>query len=105
MRASSMLQTNSASILLNATLDGMGIGALPLSTAVHGLQRGELIHILPGYRANVTNVYATFASCRFMDARVRTWLEFIVTYLRTVVEADKAALTRNASPVQTGVCA
>lgn len=74
MRASSMLQTNSASILLNATLDGMGIGAPPLSTAVHRSQRGELIHILPGYRANVTNVYAMFASCRFMDARVRTWL-------------------------------
>ncbi|SDC96910.1 LysR family transcriptional regulator [Paraburkholderia lycopersici] len=105
MRASSMLQTNCASILLNATLNGMGIGALPLSTAVQGLQRGELIHVLPGYRVNVTNVYAMLASRRFIDAKVRTWLEFMVTYLRTVVEADKTALAQNASPEQVGLCA
>ncbi|ANB77522.1 LysR family transcriptional regulator [Paraburkholderia phytofirmans] len=86
------LQVNIAESLMVAIREGMGIGMLPLYAAVHGLRDGTLVRVLPHHTLQNMNIYALYPSRRFLDAKTRTWVDFLRTYLPEVIARDKALL-------------
>jgi DNA-binding transcriptional LysR family regulator len=68
---------NVAEALAVAVGEGMGIGLLPFYSAASGLRNGELVQILPEYTSQHTNVYAVYPSRQYLDAKIRTWVEFL----------------------------
>ncbi|UVJ42224.1 LysR family transcriptional regulator [Pseudomonas sp. LS1212] len=70
-------QSNVAEAMVNASEAGMGISLLPFYTATRSLREGTLLRLLGDYRLRERNVYALYPSRRFLDAKVRTWVEFL----------------------------
>ncbi len=55
----------------------MGICLLPDYVAAPALQRGTLVRLLPGFRLQCKHIYALYPSRRFLDAKIKTWLDFL----------------------------
>jgi len=70
-------KVNVAEAMSSAAEAGMGVCLLPDYVAVPALQRGSLVRLLPQYRLQEKTIYALYPSRRFLDAKVRTWIEFL----------------------------
>lgn len=70
-------QSNVAEAMVSASEAGMGISLLPFYTATRSLRDGTLLRLLGNYRLRERNVYALYPSRRFLDAKVRTWVDFL----------------------------
>jgi DNA-binding transcriptional LysR family regulator len=92
LMVSGPVQVNIADSLIVAIREGMGIGTLPLYSAIDGLRNGSLVRVLPDYTLQKMNVYALYPSRRFVDAKTRTWVEFLRTHLPEVIARDVARL-------------
>jgi len=105
MEVTGPVQVNIAESLVVAIREGMGIGMLPLYAAIDGLRNGSLVRVLPHYTAQKMNVYALYPSRKFIDAKTRTWVEFLRTHLPKVIERDEALLAElgNKDTVEGGV--
>jgi DNA-binding transcriptional LysR family regulator len=90
LEVSGPLQVNIAEALIGAIQEGMGIGALPLYAAVEGLCDGTLARVLPSYRLQKLNIYALYPSRKFIDAKTRTWVDFLRVHIPEVIARDKA---------------
>jgi DNA-binding transcriptional LysR family regulator len=42
-----------------------------------GLRDGALVRVLPQHRLRASNVFALYASRRYLDAKIRTFVEFL----------------------------
>jgi DNA-binding transcriptional LysR family regulator len=93
LRVRGPLQVNIAESLAVAIREGMGIGMLPLYAAVEGLRNGTLVRVLPDHTLQKMNIYALYASRKFTDAKVRTWVDLLRVHLPAVIARDKALLT------------
>jgi DNA-binding transcriptional LysR family regulator len=71
------LTVNIAEALSEAIRAGMGIGMLPIPTALQGMRDGSLVQVLPHTRLKPNNVYALYASRQYLDAKIRTLVEFL----------------------------
>ncbi|AFQ49938.1 LysR family transcriptional regulator [Burkholderia cepacia] len=85
-------RVNDADALAAGIRGGMGIGLLPLYSAVAGLRDGEFVRVLPDYRTCDMNVYALYASRQYLDAKVRTWVELMRDALPPMLASDERAL-------------
>jgi hypothetical protein len=65
---------------------------VPLYAAISGLREGTLVRVLPDYTLQKMNVYALYPSRKFIDAKTRTWVEFLRTHLPKVIARDEALL-------------
>ncbi|ABE29404.1 bacterial regulatory helix-turn-helix, lysR family protein [Paraburkholderia xenovorans LB400] len=74
---STPLTVNVAEALAEAIREGMGIGPLPLSLALQGFRDGSLVRVLDGHRLQSNNIYALYASRQYLDAKIRTFVEFL----------------------------
>jgi DNA-binding transcriptional LysR family regulator len=97
MQISGPVQVNIAESLAVAIREGMGIGTLPLYSAIGGLRDGTLVRVLPQHTLQRMNVYALYPSRKFIDAKTRTWVEFLRQYLPGVIAQDKALLAELAA--------
>lgn len=79
-------RTNVADAMVKATQEGMGISLLPFFSAYKALQDGSLVRLLPGYRLRERSVFAVYPSRRFLDAKVRTWVDFLHAQLPLLLE-------------------
>jgi DNA-binding transcriptional LysR family regulator len=70
-------QSNVPEAMVNASEAGMGISLLPFYTATRSLREGTLVRVLGDHRLRERNVYALYPSKRFLDAKVRTWVDFL----------------------------
>lgn len=70
-------KVNVAEAMSSAAEAGMGICLLPDYVAVPALQRGSLLRLLPQYRLQEKSIYALYSSRRYLDAKVKTWVEFL----------------------------
>jgi DNA-binding transcriptional LysR family regulator len=86
------LQVNIAESLVVAIREGIGIGGLPLYAAVEGLRNGTLVRVLPNHTLLKMNIYAIYPSRKFIDAKTRTWVDFLRGYLPDVIARDNAML-------------
>lgn len=70
-------QCNVADAMVAASESGMGISLLPHYSACRAVREGKLKRLLTSYRLRERSVYALYPSRRFLDAKVRTWVEFL----------------------------
>ncbi|MDR6676750.1 LysR family transcriptional regulator [Pseudomonas oryzihabitans] len=91
-------QVNVGDAMTEALRQGLGIGVLPLYSAVDGLRDGSLVRVLPAYRLQRLNAYALYASRQYLDAKIKTWVAYLREQIPGALEADEAVV-RAASEV------
>ncbi len=85
-------RTNVADAMVKATQEGMGISLLPFFSAYPALQDGSLVRVLPAYTLRERSIFAVYPSRRFLDAKVRTWVESLRAQLPALLAAISADL-------------
>lgn len=85
----SPFHVNTADAMTVALLSGMGIGIQPIASAVDGLKAGTLVRVLPEYHLEELNIFAIYPSRKFVDAKIKTWVEFLKTYIPGLLAADE----------------
>ncbi|HEK1767455.1 TPA: LysR family transcriptional regulator [Pseudomonas putida] len=85
----SPLHINTADGMTIAIKKGMGIGLQPIVSAVEGLRVGTLVRVLPEYRLEALNLFAIYPSRKFVDAKTRTWVEFLKLAIPELLAADE----------------
>ncbi|AMV46006.1 hypothetical protein ATN79_29130 [Paraburkholderia caribensis] len=68
--------------------DGVGIGALPLWTALPWLRDGTLTRVLPTYRLNEMQIHALYVSRAYLDAKIRSWIDFMRESIPQVLDEE-----------------
>lgn len=85
------LTVNIAEALAQAVQAGMGIGMLPIPTAVQGIRDGSLVVVLPNVNTLPYNVFALYASRQYLDAKIKTLVEFLrETVPQKIAEYEQA---------------
>ncbi len=85
-------RTNVADAMVKATQEGMGISLLPFFSAYPALQDGSLVRVLPAYTLRERSIFAVYPSRRFLDAKVRTWVQSLRAQLPALLAAISADL-------------
>jgi DNA-binding transcriptional LysR family regulator len=67
----------------------MGIGIQPIASAVDGLRAGTLVRVLPAYRLEELNLFAIYPSRKFVDAKTRTWVDFLKQSIPELLASDE----------------
>ena len=65
-----------------------------LYTVLDDIREGRLIRVLPEYRLQTVSVYAVYATRRYLDAKIRTFLDHLRTTLTPALENDLRELDR-----------
>ncbi|MEM5447959.1 LysR family transcriptional regulator [Paraburkholderia guartelaensis] len=81
-------QVNVAEAMAVAVREGMGVGLLPIYSAISGLRSGELQWILPEYKSQEMNVFAVYPSRQYLDAKIRTWVELLRESMPSTLARD-----------------
>ena len=63
-------------------------------TVLDDIREGRLIRVLPEYRLQTVSVYAVYATRRYLDAKIRTFLDHLRTTLTPALENDLRELDR-----------
>ncbi|WCM53745.1 LysR family transcriptional regulator [Pseudomonas sp. WJP1] len=84
----SPFHVNTADAMTVAITQGMGIGIQPIASAVAGLKAGTLVRVLPQYHFEELNLFAIYPSRKFVDAKIKTWVEFLKDYLPGLLATD-----------------
>lgn len=84
---------NAMEALEPAVMKGLGIANLPAGVALPGLRSGALVRILRKYETQPVNVYVLYPSRRFLDAKIRTFIDLLREEVPSMLEADERALT------------
>ncbi len=75
---SGSVSANEASVLMEATLAGVGIAMLPVYLAAGPIERGELVVLLPDHLLQEMGVFGVYASRRQQPVIVRAFLDFLL---------------------------
>jgi DNA-binding transcriptional LysR family regulator len=85
----SPFHVNTADAMTVAISNGMGIGIQPIASAVEGLKAGTLVRVLPEYHFEELNVFAIYPSRKFVDAKIKTWVDFLKDYIPILLASDE----------------
>jgi len=75
---SGTLTANESSVLLAATLAGVGISQQPRYATKTLLEEGRIVELLPGHEPATLGVYGVYGSRRHVSAPLRTFLDFLL---------------------------
>ncbi|MBA1274519.1 LysR family transcriptional regulator [Stutzerimonas azotifigens] len=92
IRPQTTFQVNVAEAIALAAEAGMGICLLPDYVAARSLARGSLVRLLPEQRPHRKGIYALYPSRRYLDAKVRTWVQFLQAEIPEALEQTTAIL-------------
>lgn len=70
-------KVNLSEALAYSATAGMGICLLPSFVASKFLQEGKLLRVLPEYQLHERSVYAIYSSRRYLDAKIKTWVDHL----------------------------
>lgn len=87
----SPFHVNTADGMTIAIKNGMGIGIQPIASAVEGLKAGTLVRVLPDYHLEELSLFAIYPSRKFVDAKIRTWVEFLKSTIPDLLASDEKA--------------
>ena len=90
----SNFQVNVAEAMLTAVREGMGIGVLPIYSAVDALRAGTIVRVLPQHRLQNMGVYALYPSRQYLDAKISTWVDWMHETVDKTLQEDHQALER-----------
>ena len=90
---------NSPELLMRMALTGCGIAIVNDHFALHHLESGELIQVLPDWRVTPIDLWAVFPGRRLMPAKTRAFVDLLTEKFsgpecRAQVDALEAAKTR-----------
>jgi len=88
----SRFKVNMSDAMAVALHEGMGIGTLPTLAIRSALRTGSLVRVLPEYHLQDINVYAVYASRQFLDAKIRTWIQFARNWISDAIRADDTGI-------------
>jgi DNA-binding transcriptional LysR family regulator len=91
-RFHNVLRVNQLEAACQAAASGMGICLLPSFIAAKALSEGRLLRLMPDRQLHPREVYALYSSRRFLDAKIRTWVEHLKTHLPGAFERDRLTL-------------
>jgi DNA-binding transcriptional LysR family regulator len=80
------LITRSMSTLRDAALAGVGVVQLPKMVVADHLERGTLVHVLPGWAPRSEIIHAVYASRRGQLPSVRALIDFLAGRFRSLAE-------------------
>ncbi|MBV8627302.1 MAG: LysR family transcriptional regulator [Paraburkholderia sp.] len=92
LEVDSVVNINIAESLATAVREGMGIAAIPAYAALDELRHGTLVRVLPQHTIDTREVSILYPSHPFIDARTRSWINFICDWLPPRLERDASAL-------------
>ncbi|MBP0607748.1 MULTISPECIES: LysR family transcriptional regulator [Burkholderia] len=72
-----------------AVLAGAGVAALPLHCVIDDIRQGSLVWLFPEQRLERTPVYVLYASRRHVDAKIRTFVDFVVAHMIDTLQAPR----------------
>jgi DNA-binding transcriptional LysR family regulator len=75
-----------------AIRQGLGIGFLPAPAALDDLRRGSMVRVLSPYTLGKMTVYVQFPSRRYLNAKVRSWIDFLQATLPPMLKSDERIL-------------
>jgi DNA-binding transcriptional LysR family regulator len=90
------VEINLPDALSVALREGVGIGALPMATALAMLESGALVRVLPEYRLQRLSAYAVHASRQYLDAKIKTFMDHLREAVPKALASDAEALNRAA---------
>lgn len=82
------LQSNQVGLLCQAAVDGMGIVMQPTFSVADHLAAGRLRTLLDDWDAGRLGVYIVFPSRRFLPAKTRLFIDFMVDVFRNDPDRD-----------------
>jgi DNA-binding transcriptional LysR family regulator len=68
---------NNMQALRVALLAGAGVGAIPTYSIADELMEGKLVQLFPEYPLQTTNVFVVYPSRQFVDAKIKTFVDFL----------------------------
>lgn len=89
---------NTMQALRVALLAGAGVGAVPTYSVADELREGKLVALFPDYPLQTTNVFVVYPSRRFVDAKIRTFVEFLIVTLKQKLDLRIANLALTDRP-------
>ena len=93
-----VLLANHSDTLMRATLDGVGISVNPLHLVANYLHDGQLRRVVAPWITGRYTLYAALPSRKFVPARARVFMEFVIEQTRLkVVEAERTWPTSQVS--------
>ncbi|MNP07561.1 HTH-type transcriptional regulator DmlR [compost metagenome] len=92
IRPQDTFMVNVAEALAGAARAGMGVCLLPSYVAAPALRHRELVRVLPEHRLHVRQIFALYPSRRFLDAKIRTWIEFLKEELPRAFAEDEQVI-------------
>ena len=90
IRPREIFRVNVAEAMAQAAEAGLGVCLMPDYVAVGSYQRGSLVRLLPNYRLHEKSIYALYPSRRFLDAKVKTWVEFLKQEIPKTLQGHQA---------------
>jgi DNA-binding transcriptional LysR family regulator len=94
------LMVNDAEALVETIREGLGIGPLPITIALSGLRDGSLVRVMPDHRMQDCNIYAMYASRRYLDAKIKAFIEFARDQVPLALAEESRELLALACPNQ-----
>ena len=95
-------RVNVPDALASALREGLGIGPLPILTARQLHNNGQLVRVLPAYRLHILNIDMLYASRQFLDAKIKTWVEFVCQWMSDALATDDKVFKGAAPHIQIG---
>jgi len=71
---------NDLDTMFEATMNGMGIAALPLYMVENHLASGQLVHVLPDVIFPTRTIHVVYPENRYLSAKSRAFVDFIAEY-------------------------
>lgn len=77
----SVMRSNNTQMIAHLIRAGAGIGYMPEWLAQDDLSNGRLVRVMPDYVVQAVPLYAVYANRQFMNARIRSLIDFLVAHL------------------------
>ena len=98
--AADQIVVNDAEAIRVALVAGAGVSAMPHYFVADDISAGRLVRLFPDYPLRSASVYAVYPSRQHVDAKIRTFVEFLATSLQGKfdVSAGRAARAVTSAP-------
>jgi DNA-binding transcriptional LysR family regulator len=76
-----VFRSNNPDVLVEAAASGMGVSMMPTFMASDGIRRGVLRPVLEDYETMEVQIYAVYASRRFLPAKIRVFIDYLKEHI------------------------
>jgi len=88
VRLRSNVHANNGDVLRELAVAGCGILALPTFLIKDDVEAGRLVLLLEDWSLGEFNLYAVYLSRKFLPAKIRVFIDFVVDIVRELIKAD-----------------